>query len=110
MAANREIIPVGRGRAISREALGRKWGMTERDVRRAVARLRAEAGGDGYAILSSARRPRGYWRSADPDEIRSFIRETEARARNTFAALADARRVLAQIEAAEAYPRRLDVV
>lgn len=82
--------------------------MSERDVRRTVARLRAESGEDGYAILSTSRRPSGYWRSNDPEEIRGFIRETEARARNTFLAIRDAKRVLRRLEAGERYPRRLD--
>lgn len=106
--ANRTQIPVGREHSISRERLARLWGISERDTRRMVAKLRAEAGDDGYAILSTSRRPSGYWRSNDPEEIRGFIHETEARARNTFAAIRDAKRVLRRLVNAERYPRRLD--
>lgn len=106
--ANRRDIPVGRENAISREDLAIIWCMRERETRRMVARLRAEAGNDGYAILSTSRKPSGYWRSNDPEEIRGFIRETEARARNTFLAIRDAKRVLRRIESNRDYGCRLD--
>ena len=106
--ANRRDIPVGRDNAISRAELGHFWDMDEREVRRTIARLRAEAGDDGYAILSTARGGSGYWRSNDPDEIRGFIAETSARARNTFVSIRDAQRVLKRIENNRDYGRRLD--
>ena len=106
--ANRQDIPVGRENAISREELAIIWGVRDRDARRMVAKLRADAGNDGFAILSTARKPSGYWRSNDPDEIRAFIRETEARARNTFLAIRDAKRVLRRIEGTRDYGCRLD--
>lgn len=92
--ANRNDIPIGRCNAISREELARIWGMSDRATRHTIAELRALPGDDGYAILSTATKPSGYWRSDDPAEIAAFIRETEARARNTFLALRDARRLL----------------
>lgn len=106
--ANRNDIPEGRENAISRQALARRWNCSEREARRMIAELRAEAGGDNHAILSTSHQPSGYWRSSDPDEIRAFIAETEARARNTFVSIAGAKYVLRQLEAATAYPRRLD--
>lgn len=96
-AVDRQDIPVGRSNAISRRELARKWGVDDRSARFIVSRMRKEQG-DGYAILSSSRQPSGYWRSNDPEEIRHFIRETEARAKNTFDALRDARRVLRETE------------
>lgn len=108
MKANRFDIPVGRDRAISRQALARRWNCSEREARRMIAELRAEAGGDGYAILSTSRTPSGYWRSCDPEEIKDFINETSARARNTFVSISDAKRVLREIENRGRYPRRLD--
>ena len=68
-----------------------------------IADLRAQYGEDGYVILSTSRKPSGYWRSNDPAEIRAFILETEARGRNTFLALRDAKRVLRRIEREAAY-------
>lgn len=95
MAANRrQDIPIGRRNAISRMALARLWRCTEREARRMIAELRAAPGDDGYAILSTASSPSGYWRSNDPEELAGFIRETESRARNTFLSLRDARRLL----------------
>lgn len=107
MRANRSDIPVGRDHSISREALARRWKVSEREARRMVADLRAKPGGDGYAILSTSRKPSGYWRSNDPAEIGEFIRETEARARNTFLAIRDAKRVMRQLENRRDYPRQL---
>ena len=92
--ANRVDIPIGRDYAISRERLAWLWGCSERDARRTVADLRATPGDDGYAILSTASYPAGYWRSDDPEEIAGFILETESRVRNTFLSLKDARRLL----------------
>lgn len=107
MAANRFDIPIGRKNAISRKQLGGIWKMRDRSVREAIANLRATAGDDGYAILSTSHTPSGYWRSNDPEEIRAFIRETEARGRSTFLALRDAKRVLSAQRDAAHYPVKL---
>ena len=99
MANCREDIPIGRRHAISRAALTQLWRCSDREARRFIAELRAKPGNDGCAILSTASSPSGYWRSSDSQEITGFIRETEARARNTFLALCDAKNVLQQIDA-----------
>lgn len=91
-------IPIGRERAITREALARKWGLNDRTTREVIARLRAEKADTPYAILSTTHSPKGYWRSDKAEEIEGFIRETEARAKNTFAALRGAKRLLRRIE------------
>ena len=96
--ANRADIPAGRTHAISRTALARLWRCSDRKARRLIAELRAKPSDDGSAILSTSTSPSGYWRSNDPEEIAGFIRETEARARNTFLALRDAKNVLRQID------------
>ena len=106
--ANRNDIPVGREHAISRAALARRWNCSDREARRMIAELRATPGEDGYAILSTATSPSGYWRSNDPEEIAGFIRETEARARNTFLALRDARRLLKRLDQRGQYAFMLD--
>ena len=102
--ANRNDIPVGRVNAISRPALSRIWHCSDREARRLIAELRAKPGGDGYAILSTANNPSGYWRSNDIEEITAFVRETEARARNTFLALRDAKRLLGQLQTGDQMP------
>ena len=96
--AKRDDIPIGRNHAISRTALARLWRCSDREARRLIAEFRAMPGNDGSAILSTSTSPSGYWRSNDPEEIAGFIKETEARARNTFLALRDARNVLRQID------------
>ena len=97
--ANRTDIPVGRSSAISRAALTQLWRCSDREARWLIAELRAKPSNDGCAILSTAAWPSGYWRSSDPHEITGFIRETEARARNTCLALRGAKNVLRQIDA-----------
>ena len=88
-----EDIPIGKENAISRAALARKWGMTDRLARRTISRLRAEDNGDGYVIVAYSS-GKGYYRTDDPDEIDHFVKEMTKRARNTFAPLKKARRVL----------------
>ena len=102
-AAERHDIPIGRMNAILRRDLAALWDTDERSVRGIIARMRKQQG-DGLAILSSSTSPAGYWRSADIGEIRAFIAETTARARNTLAALEDARRVLNEAESRRDYP------
>ena len=99
---NRFDIPFGRTNAIPRAELAALWGVSERDVRRIVARMRKEEAPD--AILSSTRPPAGFWRSADPEEVSAFVREMERRARSTFQALDGAKRVLRVAEARRDYP------
>lgn len=106
--ANRADIPIGRNNSISRQQLAKMWRTSERGARHMIAELRAQHGDDGYVILSTSRKPSGYWRSNDPEEIRAFIRETEARGRNTFLALRDAKRILRRIERKAAYSTSLD--
>lgn len=86
-------IPIGRQHAITRAALARKWGLNDRKTRRVISELRKEDNGDGYIIVAYSS-GRGYYRTNDLDEIDHFIREMTNRARNTFAPLKKARRVL----------------
>lgn len=94
-------IPIGRENAISKAALCRLWGCSEREARNRVAQLRAEPARDGYVILSTSNGPTGYWRSDDPQEIAAFIRETEHRAKNTFLSLKAARAFLERLKTAQ---------
>lgn len=86
-------IPIGKENAISRAELAAQWGVSDRLARRIVAQLRAEDNGDGYIIVAYSSR-KGYYRTDDVKEIRRFEREMHKRARNTFAPLKKARRVL----------------
>lgn len=97
----RNDIPIGRNNAIKKAELCKRWKCDEREVRRLVALLRTEPSNDECVVLSSSNTG-GYWRSADPVEIRLFIAEMSARGRHTFQALKNAKKVLNVLEAQEA--------
>ena len=96
--ARREDIPIGRQNAISCRDLAKLWVCSDREARRQISVLRVTFSDDGMAILSSSIAPAGYWRSCDRHEVEAFVQEMGARARHTFLALCDARRVLARLE------------
>ena len=70
----REHIPIGRENAITRAELAKLWKMDDRSVRETIARMRITP-------------------TNDP-ELERYIKEGQARAKNTIAALGDAKRVL----------------
>ncbi len=88
-----ESIPIGRENAITRKELAKKWGVSDRLARATIAKLRAEDNGDDFVIVAYSSQ-KGYFRTDDVKEIRRFEREMCNRARNTFAPLRKARRVL----------------
>ena len=90
----REHIPIGRENAITRAELMQMWHMDDRGVRETIAKLRCMPTDDPYAIISSSHNPPGYWRSDVFAELERYIRETNARAKNTIRAAGDAKRVL----------------
>lgn len=88
----RDAIPIGRANAITRSDLAKIWGMTDRQAREAVSRLRTEDSRDPYVICSSSRSPAGYWRTNREDEIAAYQAEVNSRAVNTLMLLKDVRR------------------
>ena len=94
ISPSREHIPIGRENAITRAELARIWKMDDRSVRETVAKMRITPTDDPLAILSSSTNPPGYWRSDVRAELERYIKEGQARAKNTIAALGDAKRVL----------------
>lgn len=87
-------IPVGSENAISKEVLQSLWGMkSERSVRQTISDLRQIDNGDSYVIVSFSN-GKGYYRTDDPKEIANFKREIISRAKNTFAPLKKANRIL----------------
>lgn len=68
------IIPEGRENAISRDTLRRITGMNDREIRLKIKRLIRQ----GHPILSSSS-AKGYWQSADIDEIGRFVCESDHR-------------------------------
>lgn len=91
-------IPVGSENAISKEELANLWGMkSERGVRQIISDLRQIDNGDSYVIVSFSN-GKGYYRTDDPEEIANFKREIVSRAKNTFAPLKKANRILLNYE------------
>lgn len=88
-------IPIGRDKAISKDALTSLWGISERGVRKIVQDLRSDDNGDNFIIVSFSQGA-GYFRSDDPEIIRAFVTETEGKAASTLAPLRKAKRILRQ--------------
>ena len=88
----RDAIPIGCANAITRSDLAKLWGMTDRQAREAVSRLRTEDSRDPYVICSSSRSPAGYWRTNKEDEIAAYQSEVNSRALNTLMLLKDVKR------------------
>ncbi len=90
-----ELLKEGRENALSPDYLKTAAGLqSEREVRRQVEEERRE----GKVILSSMGRGGGYYKPANTEEVREFIRVFEARAKGTLFTLNSARRYLEEIE------------
>lgn len=91
-----DLLPEGQKNALSRQALMSITGLTDRELRKAIATERRE----GALILSSTDSEHsGYFRPASADELRRFVASMTRRGKATFAAVAQARKALKQIEA-----------
>lgn len=90
------LIPVGRENAIRSEDLARLVGVKGvRQLQDMIATARLQ----GCLICSGC--GAGYWRPANREELRSFVRATEARALNTLKACRGAKERLELIEGQE---------
>lgn len=103
----RDMIPYGRENAVSRPELSRITGISDREVRRQIAELRAEDSDDDLVIASSSRHGRGYFLTDKPDEIRAFIAEMHKRIRMVYRAIKVAKKKLHRIEQREKYGKGL---
>ena len=103
----RDMIPYGRENAITRDQLSRLTGLSDREVRRQIAELRAEDTDDDLVIASSSRRSRGYFLTDKPDEIKAFIAEMLKRIRMVYRAIKVAKKKLHRIEQREKYGKGL---
>lgn len=103
----RDMIPYGRENAISRPELCRLTGLSDREVRRQIADLRAEDSDDDMVIASSSRRGRGYFLTDKPEDIRAFIAEMLKRIRMVYRAIKVAKKKLHRIEQREKYGKGL---
>lgn len=89
-------IPVGKENAITYGQLEKKWGMSERSVRKMLADLSRFDNGDNYILIRSSA-GRGFYLTDDPADIAAYKRECRSRAVKTFAPLKKINRVLADI-------------
>ena len=92
-----DILPIGRERAISSEALAAVTGCKSvRELQKRIERERLAG-----AVILSDTHSGGYYRSDDPAELRRFVRTLNARARNTLRAAESAQMALNTIEGQE---------
>lgn len=91
------ILPIGRERAISSEALAAVTGCKSvRELQKRIERERLAG-----AVILSDTHGGGYYRSDDPAELRRFVRTLNARAKNTLRAAESAQMALNTIEGQE---------
>lgn len=83
-----ELIPYGKENAISRSDLCNKTGLSDRLVRRQIAKKRRD-----YVILN-LQDGKGYYRPTDKADIEIYIRQETARAKSIFWTLRAARNEL----------------
>ena len=107
MRITRDMIPVGRENAVSRKDLTGMTGLSDREVRRQIADLRALDDGDDFVIVSTSRRGRGYFLSDKPEEITHFIAEMLCRIRMIQRGISVARKKLVRIQMRKRYGRGL---
>lgn len=65
-----DYLPAGRENAVSRQQIGKVFGLSDRDVQKQIEAERAR----GAAILSDTTPPGGYFKAANMDELAAFIR------------------------------------
>ena len=95
------LLPVGKGNRISSSELVRLVGCgSVRELQKRIAWEREQ----GAIICSGC--GAGYWRPANRDEIKAFVRTTEARAFNTLLAVQGAKKLLEDLEGQEYFDLR----
>ncbi len=90
-----DLLPKGKENAISRRTLAMISGLDERTLRRHIA---AERRAGALILSSSDTNGGGYYRPANAEEIRRFVASMTRRGKATFAAIAEARKVLKECE------------
>lgn len=95
-------IPVGRDNAISRKELANKWAISDREMRRRIADMRAVDDGSNMVIVSVSHGG-GYYRTDKLPEIEHFIAEMTKRTRNIFKAIRRARRIASRLKREQKY-------
>ena len=108
MKVTRDMIPIGRSCAISRRGLCNLTGQNDREVRRQISALRAEADPDGMVIVSISTGS-GYYRTDNIDEISHFVNEMRHRNRMTYRAIKTAETTLRHLKAKRAHFEELGI-
>lgn len=99
-----DILPIGRERAISSEALAAVTGCKSvRELQKRIERERLAG-----AVILSDTHSGGYYRSNDPAELRRFVRTLNARAKNTLRAAESAQLALNEVTGQESIMGRYD--
>lgn len=101
-----ESIPLGKEAAVGYAYLTRRWGMDARRVRAVLHELSKHDAGDGLVLIRSARDGGGFYRTADPGEMRAYRSECLRKGRSLFAAL---RRIDAALRDAGEEPDLVDL-
>lgn len=86
-------IPVGRENAVSYADLTAKWSDSERVVRQILHDLSAYDNGDDYVLIRSAR-TKGFYRTDDIEEIKTYRQECLNKGRSLFAPIKKINRVI----------------
>lgn len=80
----RDMIPFGRENAVSRKDLMQMTGLSDRDNREVIAKMRTDA--EAEDVIVSTSHHGGYHRTTDEAEIDHFIREIDSRKQKLDAA------------------------
>lgn len=95
-----DCIPIGKENAITYPELCEKWECSERAVRDILHKLSYYDNGDDYILIRSSQH-KGFYKTDDIYEIKSYKKECTNRARRTFAPLKKIRRVIKRMEETE---------
>lgn len=87
-------IPVGKENALTRQQFCAMWDMSDRSVRKVMQELSLFDNGDDYILIRSGN-SKGFYKTADPDEIASFRKECLNKGRAHFAPLRKINRISA---------------
>lgn len=91
-------IPVGKENALSRQELCALWGVSDRRARAVLQELSSYDNGDDYILIRSGM-SRGFYKTADPDEIAAYRKECLNKGRAHFAPLRKINRVTTSLDA-----------
>lgn len=89
-------LPIGKENAYSYSYLCTLWDCKERKVRKILQELSNFDNGDNYVLIRSSH-GKGFYLTNDVQEIASYLRECESRAKNIFRTVKKARRIVKNV-------------